>query len=123
MRKNPVIPYAMIAVIGILTVIVLSFIGVNQRDQLAEGEHGEATQNEEGETTTDPEAIYETNCAMCHGGDLTGGMGPDLTQVGAELSADEISNIIVNGQGDMPAQGHLSEGEVSSLVEWLSEKQ
>ncbi|SET61050.1 cytochrome c550 [Oceanobacillus limi] len=121
MRKNPVIPYAIIAVVGILTVIVLSFIGVSQREDIAneDGDH----QTEEGEASAEPDVIYENNCAMCHGGDLSGGMGPDLTQVGADLSEDEINDIILNGRGDMPAQSHLSEGEVSSLVEWLSEHQ
>ncbi|MFD2046088.1 cytochrome c550 [Ornithinibacillus salinisoli] len=121
MRKNPVIPFAIIAIVGILTVIVLSFIGVDQRNNIAgeDGDHG----GEAGETVADPDVIYENNCSSCHGADLSGSFGPDLTQVGSNLSPEEISQIIQNGQGEMPPQGQLSEGEVSSLVEWLSDHQ
>ncbi|API90559.1 MULTISPECIES: cytochrome c550 [Virgibacillus] len=125
MKRNPVIPYALIALLGILAVIVISVVGIGQRDdiqQAAEGGGEKAEESQEGETTDDPEAVYETNCSSCHGGDLSGGMGPDLTQVGSKLSKDEIQNIIINGQGQMPA-GMASEAEAQVLAEWLAEKQ
>ncbi|NBJ68543.1 MULTISPECIES: cytochrome c550 [Clostridia] len=125
MKRNPVIPYALIAILGILAVIVISVVGLGQRDdiqQAAEGGGEKTEESQEGETADDPEAIYETNCASCHGGDLSGGMGPDLTQVGSKLSKDEIQNIIINGQGQMPA-GMANEAEAQVLAEWLAEKQ
>lgn len=124
MKKNAVVPYAIIAVLGILTVIIISFVGVNQRDNIAEeGEdEGEATEEtEEGETSGDPEEIFESNCASCHGSDLSGSVGPDLTKVGSDHSEEEIQDIILNGQGDMPA-GMATDEEAEVLAGWLAEK-
>lgn len=127
MKKNPVIPYAIIAVIGIFAVIIISVIGINQRDDIQKAEEGgdnatEETQDaQEGETTGDPEAIFKSNCSSCHGGDLSGGMGPDLRKVGAELSEEEIHDIAVNGKGDMPP-GMATKEEADILAKWLSEK-
>lgn len=52
--------------------------------------------------TEDPGyAVYENNCASCHGENLEGGAaGPSL--MGIERSAEEIADIAVNGVGDMP---------------------
>ncbi|WP_047981473.1 cytochrome c550 [Ornithinibacillus contaminans] len=120
MKRNPLIPFALIAIIGILAVIVISFIGVGQRNDIAsEGEEPE--QAEEG-GMEDPEEIFASSCVSCHGADLSGGFGPNLQTVGANLSVDEIKDVITNGRGDMPPQGHLSEGEISIISEWLSEK-
>jgi len=124
MKRNPVVPYAIIAVIGILAVIIISFIGVGQRDDILMAEEGgEPEQAEEGgETAAEPDAIYEANCSACHGADLTGGMGPDLTSVGSDHSADEIVDIIQNGTGAMPAQSQVSPEEATALAEWLVEE-
>ncbi|WP_163970022.1 cytochrome c550 [Oceanobacillus halotolerans] len=124
MKRNPVIPYAIIALIGILLVIGVSFIGLDQRDTLQNEEEGGAEQQDdaqEGETADDPEAIYESNCASCHGGDLSGGGGPALTEVGSNRSKDEIQDIIINGtDGGMPA-GMATNEEAEVLADWLSE--
>ncbi|MCM3586516.1 c-type cytochrome [Mesobacillus maritimus] len=46
--------------------------------------------------------IAEANtCLSCHGGELGGASGPSL--VGTGLTAEEIAEIAVNGQGNMPA--------------------
>src|SRR5699024_4826816 len=68
------------------------------------------------------EEIFESNCASCHGGDLSGGAGPDLTAVGADHSSDEIKDIIENGVGSMPAQEQVSEDDATTLSDWLAEK-
>jgi len=83
---------------------------------------GDDTTNEEGETAATGDELYEANCAACHGADLAGGAGPDLTAVGSKYSADEIADIITNGIGSMPAQGVTGE-ELDTLSNWLAEKQ
>lgn len=63
----------------------------------------------------------QMNCQGCHGVDMTGGNAPGLTTVGANLSAEEIKEVIVNGRGAMP--GGLftgSEAELDQLVEYLA---
>ncbi|WP_110928472.1 cytochrome c551 [Bacillus massiliglaciei] len=65
--------------------------------------------------------IYENKCMSCHGGNLEGGVGPDLTDVGSRMSKEEIEKIIEEGEGAMP--GGLLEGEaLEQTAKWLSEK-
>lgn len=124
MKRN-VLPFVIIAVIGVFSAIIVFYVGVNQREDIQQAEeNGEQTEengNDENEgETDDPEAIFESNCASCHGDDLEGGMGPDLTAVGGELSEDEIHDTIMNGKGDMPA-GLVEEDEADALADWLSD--
>lgn len=81
-------------------------------------------QEAEGDATVDAgaaEEIYKKSCASCHGQDLSGGAGPDLTTTGAEYSVEEIEDIINNGIGTMPA-GLVPADEATVLAEWLAEK-
>ena len=119
--RNHILPFGIIAIVGIFAAIIVFYIGVHQREdiQLAEENGGEEVV-EEGETADDPEAIFANSCASCHGQDLSGGAGPELTSVGSKLSADEIKEIIVNGVGTMPG-GLVGNEEADVLAEWLSE--
>jgi cytochrome c551 len=48
--------------------------------------------------------------------------GPSLEQVGARLSAEEIENVIRNGQGAMPANVLEDDEEITAVAAWLAEK-
>lgn len=118
MSKNPIVPYAVLAVLGIVTMIVIASFGIGQR---------EAIQNpdavEESETIEDPEEIYKNACASCHGDDLSGNSGPELQEVGNRLSEEEIDEIITEGiEPAMPA-GLVDPEESAILSEWLAEQQ
>ena len=71
----------------------------------------------------DGAALYAQLCAMCHGGDATGGMGPDLTT--AEYSygktPEAVTESIAAGRdGGMPGFGNqLAQGELKALVDYL----
>lgn len=120
--KNPVIPYAIIAVLGVLIIIIVSYVGVNQRAGLVEDNNGEAQEEtQEGETANDPEAIYKNSCAACHGDDLSGVSAPELSQIGNKLSEEEIKKVIIEGQGTMPP-GLVGNEEADILAEWLAEQ-
>lgn len=81
----------------------------------------EASGGSETASGSDPEKLYNQKCSGCHGGDLKGLSGPDLSAIGSKLSQEEIEGVIANGQGNMP--GGLFEGEeASSLAEWLAGK-
>ncbi|WP_409272284.1 cytochrome c551 [Neobacillus sp. SCS-31] len=69
-----------------------------------------------------PEKLYNQKCSGCHGGDLKGGAGPDLTKVGAALSEDEIQKIIEEGKGGGMPGGLYKGEEASKVAEWLAEK-
>ncbi|MBP1947560.1 cytochrome c550 [Virgibacillus litoralis] len=127
MKKNPVIPYATIAVIGILLVVVISFVGLDQRQAIEDEEQngGENTEekSQEGETTSDPSKVFENTCASCHGADLSGGAGPALNKVGSKYSQEEIREIIKTGFPDSGMPGNLLQGEKADAVaKWLSEQ-
>lgn len=124
MRKNPVIPFAIIAVLGIVAMIIVSTAGLNQREAIQNQEkNGGEKQAEEqsGGTSMTPEEMFQSKCASCHGGNLEGGVGPNLTQVGSRYSAEEIKEIIVNGRGAMPAGLYTGE-QAEQLAQWLAEK-
>ncbi len=124
MKRN-VLPFGIIAILGVFVAIIVFYVGVSQRDdiQLAEENDGEEVteeENGEGEVSDDPEAIFANSCASCHGDDMTGSVGPDLTTVGSDHSAEDIEEIINNGQGAMPP-GTVPPEEAAVLAEWLSE--
>ena len=69
----------------------------------------------------DPEKLFNQKCSSCHGGNLEGGVGPKLSDVGSRLSQEEIESVIANGQGAMPPK--LLEGDdASAVAEWLANK-
>lgn len=124
MKRNAVIPYALIAVIGIALVVIMSVNGINQKEAIQNAEENGGQAQAEG-GTTDPEAIFQNNCAACHGADLSGGAGPALQKVGSNYSKDEIKDIIINGkQGDMGTMpgGLVNNEQAEAIAKWLSEK-
>src|SRR5699024_12288878 len=119
MKRN-VLPFGIIAIVGIFAAVIVFYIGVSQEEeiQLAEENDGEeATDGEEGEdgedgeTEDDPEAMFANYCATCHGEDLTCGMGQDLTSVGSGHYSEDIEEIITSGQGDMPPGNATTEDD------------
>ncbi|MFD2629156.1 cytochrome c551 [Oceanobacillus kapialis] len=102
--------------------------GDNETEEPADNgtteESNEAKDEESGGGTVDTaaaEEAFQSNCSSCHGADLSGGVGPALTNVGASHSAEEIADIIKNGQGSMPA-GQATGDDVELLANWLAEK-
>ncbi|CDQ18025.1 cytochrome c550 [Halobacillus karajensis] len=121
MRKNPVIPFAIIAVLGIVAMIIVSAAGINQREAIENEEEGGGEHQEE-TANAGPEELFQNQCASCHGGDLSGGAGPNLQEVGSRYSAEEIEEIIINGKGSMPPGLYTGE-QATQIAEWLAEKQ
>lgn len=70
---------------------------------------------------TAAEGIFKQTCAGCHGVDLKGAVGPNLTQVGARYSKDQILGIIGNGKGAMPP-GLLKGADADAVATWLAAK-
>jgi quinoprotein glucose dehydrogenase len=65
------------------------------------------------------EALYQAQCAVCHGMDKQGAPPefPALSNASETLSADEIESIIRNGKGRMPGFPVLAPEAVSGLVD------
>lgn len=103
------------------TVLVLGACG----GDTAEEDTGVDEGTDTGDATVDSSAAedaYQQSCASCHGDDLSGGVGPDLSAIGSSMSADEIEDVIENGVGSMPA-GLLSGDDATAVSEWLADKQ
>ncbi|WP_082233371.1 cytochrome c551 [Halobacillus massiliensis] len=83
------------------------------------GDNGGGTEEVD---TAAAEQTYEQTCASCHGGDMEGNVGPALTDVGSNYSADEVSQIIQNGKGSMPAQ-NVEPQDADNLAQWLTSKE
>ena len=68
-------------------------------------------------STADGKALYEANCATCHGKTGGGGFGPSLKGIQDRFSEEEETSIIKNGQGSMPGFGSdLSSEEIAAIV-------
>ncbi|PYZ98669.1 cytochrome C551 [Alteribacter lacisalsi] len=120
MKGKPLFPFAVTAALGILVMIVLSFIGNFQQAEIAqEAENGEEEDAGE-EEFDDPiewgEALYEQNCLSCHGGDLEGGSGPALDD--GSYSEEDIIAAIEEGPGSMPS-GLVSGEESEAVAEYI----
>ena len=65
-------------------------------------------------------AIYEQNCALCHGMDLKGnGSAAHLDDVVARMGETRTRQIIGNGQGDMPSFSNMPEATMTTLLAFL----
>ena len=113
MNRNPLIPFALIAVLGLGFMFLLSFVGLNQADKLANGDEGEP------QVLTADELYQQRSCLGCHGNELQGISAPALVDVGERLTEEQIKDVIVNGQGTMPA-GLANAEEANILAEWLA---
>jgi mono/diheme cytochrome c family protein len=77
--------------------------------------------SEASSTSTDANAIVSKSCITCHGENLEGANGPNLTKIGSKYGKDEIENIINNGKNAMPS-GVISKEDAATVAEWLSQK-
>lgn len=66
------------------------------------------------------QASYQS-CVGCHGGNLEGGSGPALSDVGSRLSKEEILDAIENGRPGMPP-GIISGDEAENVAAWLADQ-
>ena len=76
MKRNPLIPFALIAALGIIVMFVFSFQGLNKSKELADAKWREAAQ-----TASKPEDIVKQSCTSCHGDQLQGAVGPNLQKL------------------------------------------
>jgi mono/diheme cytochrome c family protein len=64
--------------------------------------------------------LYKAKCAMCHGADGTKIAAHDLQGAAAQgMSDTDLSFIITNGKGKMPASKSLKPEQVTGLVAYV----
>ena len=66
--------------------------------------------------------VSGAGCLACHrfGDRGAEGPGPELTDVGARLSGDEIRETLVAGRAPMPSYRGMPAGDLRALVDYLS---
>jgi cytochrome c550 len=118
MKRNPVIPFILIMVFGIVLVFILSFKGLGDGKELTKGnDKGAGSQTET--ASAKPEDIYKSTCVACHGDQYQGGVGPSLKGVGSRLSKAEIVDRITHGKGAMPP-GLVKPEQADAMADWVS---
>ena len=72
---------------------------------------------------TPGEAIYRSQCSICHGADRSGSPPgfPSLIGVGKKLKDSQITATIHQGKGRMPTFPNLTDAQVISLLKFLHE--
>ena len=69
-----------------------------------------------------PEILYRTYCANCHGADKKGtGVGPDLTSRVKQYQNAQIASIIRMGAPPMPSFKFLSEEQIAAIVAYVKD--
>jgi glucose dehydrogenase len=64
---------------------------------------------------------YQTQCAICHGGDRRGAPPafPTLVDIDKRLSDAQIVTIVRNGKGRMPAFPNLDQARLTAMLDYL----
>jgi cytochrome c oxidase cbb3-type subunit 3 len=69
------------------------------------------------------EKIFDAKCADCHGGDATGGSGPDLTDdrwIHGGGDAEVFASVSSGRKGGMPSwRGELKDDEIWKVVSYI----
>lgn len=118
MKRNPVIPFILIMVFGLVLVFVMSFKGLGDMKEVA-SEKGEGKGSEKTEVAaSNPEDIYKQTCVACHGDQYQGVVGPTLKGVGSKYSKEQLVEIVTKGKGNMPA-GLVSPDKAGAMADWL----
>lgn len=118
--KRPVATLSML--LAVAATFWLTYESAAHVDWEAKKEMGKIVETVEFDKESEGYAIYQQSCIGCHGGELQGvtGVGPSL--VGKSLTPEQVAEIAVNGQGNMPAglfQG--TDEELQKLAEFVSE--
>jgi mono/diheme cytochrome c family protein len=69
---------------------------------------------------TNGEAVYLDTCAGCHGEDGTGGSAEGI--VGEDEGEDELAEVILFGEDEMPAfDGDLTDQEIADVIAFVTD--
>ncbi|WP_059105127.1 menaquinol-cytochrome c reductase cytochrome b/c subunit [Shouchella shacheensis] len=108
--------------LGVISVIFLTWESVDQHDWEVAAQQGQLTEEAEIDMEAEGYEIYsqQQSCIGCHGDQMTGGSaGPNLLET--EKSPEEVIEIVENGQGAMPGgEFEGSDEELQILAEYIA---
>lgn len=94
--------------ISILVISLISACGTKSIDNL--------------EPTKDAPTLYKNFCLSCHGSNLEGFRGPNIQQIGARMTKEEIVIQIEKGADGMPGfKMSIRQPDIDKLASWLAE--
>jgi glucose dehydrogenase len=66
-------------------------------------------------------ALYQTQCAICHGGDRAGNPPafPSLLNIDKRLTVQQITDTVHNGKGRMPGFHAITDARLAQLLDFL----
>ena len=67
----------------------------------------------------DGKTLYLTYCKGCHGPDMKGGVGPDISIRAKRYRNDQVASIIRKGAPPMPSFSFLSEQQIAAIVGYV----
>lgn len=118
--KNPLIPFGVTMILGVVLMFIISFYGASQLGSQAKGK-AQQPPSTSTPSNANPKQIFEGHCATCHGKNLQGKIGPNLQHIGGKWSKKQILHQINNGGGGMPA--NVIQGQdAQKVATWLSKK-
>lgn len=117
MNRNPIIPFVLIMVFGIGLIFFLSFMGLENREERAKGDEGEA---DNALLELPPEELYkEAGCINCHGTNYSDGTAPSLLGIKDKYNAGDIKEILTNGIPPGMPSGLVPDEKLDEMAEWL----
>jgi cytochrome c550 len=119
MNRNPLIPFLLIAVLGIGLMFMLSFKGLGDAKDLAKEKKGGGEKKTEQTASAKPEDIYKQSCVSCHGDQYQGGAGPALKGVGERLSEAEVKETIKNGKPPAMPGGLVPDENLDAMAKFI----
>lgn len=69
----------------------------------------------------DGQTLYTNYCKSCHGADMKGGVGPDISIRTKQYRNDQVASIIRKGAPPMPAFSFLSEQQIAAIVGYVKD--
>jgi quinoprotein glucose dehydrogenase len=67
----------------------------------------------------DGQTLYMTYCKGCHGADMKGGAGPDISIRAKQYRNDQVASIISKGAPPMPSFSFLSAQQIAAIVAYV----
>lgn len=107
-----------------LLILLLVLVGCSGDESNKESEKESVETKTEATAISDKgQELYNQKCANCHGQNLEGIVGTELTTTGSKFTEEQLLDIIVNGIEKTTMPGGLLEGEEAEAVaKWLAQQ-
>ena len=105
----------------IIITIAIGFIMLLYGFTIYKPMEAQNVKSEDSGTAITGAALFQKNCAVCHGADLSGNPPafPSLKEVKTRMTRTQIADLLKTGRNNMPSFSFLNQQEKSSIYFWL----